>query len=82
MKYLVGYTGNWIYPIYWNFLASVKGDWFEDLPVVGEKLLAKRINQGIFVFGWIPKITNGKIRFRPQFKSYIEKFLSKIRGEK
>jgi hypothetical protein len=51
MKYLVSYTGNWIYQIYWNFLASVKGEWFENLPVVGEKLLAKRINQGIFAFG-------------------------------
>lgn len=51
MKYLVNYTGNWIYPIYWNFLASVKGEWFQDLPVVGEKLLAKHISQGIFAFG-------------------------------
>lgn len=51
MKYLANYTGNYIYPIYWNFLASVKGEWFLDLPVVGEKLLAKRISQGIFGFG-------------------------------
>ena len=29
MKYLASYTGNYIYPIYWNFLASVVGDWFE-----------------------------------------------------
>ena len=56
MKYIVNYTGNWIYPIYWNFLASVKGEWFEDLPVVGEKLLAKQISQGIFVFGLVGAI--------------------------
>jgi len=56
MKYLVNYTGNWIYPIYWNFLASVKGEWFRDLPVVGEKLLAKQISQGIFFFGIIGAI--------------------------
>jgi hypothetical protein len=51
MKYLANWTGNYIYPVYWNFLASVKGEWFENLPVVGEKLLAKQINQGIFGFG-------------------------------
>jgi hypothetical protein len=34
-------------------LASVKGDWFVDLPVVGYKLLAKRISQGIFFYGII-----------------------------
>lgn len=56
MKYLANYTGNYIYPIYWNFLASVRGDWFVDLPIVGEKLLAKQISQGIFVFGLIGAI--------------------------
>lgn len=29
MKYLGAWTGNYIYPIYWNFLASVIGEWFE-----------------------------------------------------
>ncbi len=29
MKYLAAWTGNYIYPIYWNFLASVVGQWFE-----------------------------------------------------
>lgn len=53
MKYLAAYTGSYIYPIKWNFLASVKGEWFENLPIVGEKLLAKRINQGIFAVGVI-----------------------------
>lgn len=51
MKYLATYTESFIYPIKWNFLASVKGDWFVNLPIVGEKLLAKRISQGIFAFG-------------------------------
>lgn len=53
MKYLATYTNNFIYPIYWNFLASVKGEWFADLPIIGEKLMAKRISQGIFGFGVI-----------------------------
>ena len=51
MKYLANHTGNWIYPIYWNFLASVKGEWFLDLPIVGEKLVAQTISRGIFAFG-------------------------------
>jgi hypothetical protein len=53
MKYLANYTGNYIYPIYWNFLANIKGAWSANLPVIGEKLLAKRIAQGIFTFGVI-----------------------------
>lgn len=31
MKYLLDWTGNPIYPIYWNFLANVKGEWFADV---------------------------------------------------
>jgi len=53
MKYLADYTGNYIYPIYWNFLASVKGEWFANLPVIGEKLMAEWISRGIFAFGAI-----------------------------
>jgi len=48
MKYLATWTGSFIFPIKLNFFASVRGDWFEDLPVIGEKLLAKRISQGEF----------------------------------
>src|SRR3989344_4299476 len=51
MKYLANYTGSYIYPIKWNFLASVKGEWFLDLPIVGEKLVAQTISRGIFAFG-------------------------------
>lgn len=29
MKYLATWTGNYVYPIYWNFLASVVGQWFK-----------------------------------------------------
>lgn len=57
MKYLVSWTGNWIYPIYWNFLASVKGEWFDDMPIVGARLLAKRISQGIFGYGLVGGVT-------------------------
>jgi len=53
MKYLADYTGNYIYPIYWNFLASVKGEWFANLPVIGDKLVAEWISRGIFAFGAI-----------------------------
>ena len=28
MKYMLDYTGNPIYPIYYNFAATVRGDWF------------------------------------------------------
>lgn len=54
MKYLATYTGgNYIYPIYWNFLANSVGVWSENVPVVGMKLVAKYINEAIFAFGVI-----------------------------
>jgi len=53
MKYLVAWTNNYIYPIYWNFLANVRGAWADDVPIDGEKLLAKYISQGIFIFGFV-----------------------------
>lgn len=51
MKYLVTYTGSYIFPIKLNFFASVRGDWLEDVPIVGVKLAAKRISQVIFSGG-------------------------------
>ena len=29
MKYLANWTANYIYPIWWNFIGSVVGEWFE-----------------------------------------------------
>lgn len=46
MKYMLDYTGNPIYPIYWNFLAGTAGRWMEDVVLNPEQLavqLAARI---------------------------------------
>jgi len=51
MKYLLDQTGNPIYPIYWNFLASVKGEWFTDVPLPPGTLQAQFISRIVFVFG-------------------------------
>jgi hypothetical protein len=51
LKYLLNQTGNAIYPIYWNFLASVKGDWFLDVPMPPGAVEAQLIARAIFVFG-------------------------------
>jgi hypothetical protein len=55
MKYLSNYTGNAIFPIYWNFLASVVGKWFTNVnsPFTHEQIIARFIGKGIFVFGFI-----------------------------
>lgn len=53
MKYLATWTGDSIYPLYWNFLANAQGEWAAEIPIIGEKLLAKQISQGIFAFGLI-----------------------------
>lgn len=65
MKYLATWTGNAIYPIYWNFLANATGEWAQDIPIIGEKLMAKYISQGIFVFGFIGAILT--LIKRPKF---------------
>lgn len=51
MKYLLDHTGNAIYPIYWNFLASVKGEWFADVPLPPGALQAQMISRVIFGIG-------------------------------
>jgi len=51
IKYLAFWTGNGIYPLYWNFLASVKGEWFIEAPIVGYRLVARQVNRGLFFFG-------------------------------
>ncbi len=55
MKYLLQYTGNAIFPIYWNFLASVIGKWFTnvDTPFTAEQVTARLIGKGIFALGFI-----------------------------
>jgi hypothetical protein len=58
MKYLSNYTGNAIFPIYWNFLASVVGKWFTNVntPFTPEQITARLIGKGIFAFGFIGSI--------------------------
>ena len=38
MKYMAGYTGNPIYPIYWNYMGNAAGAWMEDIPLDATKL--------------------------------------------
>jgi hypothetical protein len=40
MKYLLDYTGNPIYPIYWNFLGNAAGEWMEDIPLNTVQIIA------------------------------------------
>lgn len=53
MKYLERYTGNMIFPIYWNYLASFVGKWFSN---VGSSLSQIQIvgqwfGRGLFALG-------------------------------
>jgi hypothetical protein len=38
MKYLMDWTGNPIYPIYWNFMGNAAGEWMADIPLDATKL--------------------------------------------
>lgn len=48
MKYLLDQTGNPIYPIYWNFFASVQGDWFKNVVLSQQVLMIKYASIGVF----------------------------------
>jgi len=43
MKYLLNYTNNAIYPIWWNFLGNAKGEWQPDIPLNDEQVFIRYI---------------------------------------
>jgi len=50
MKYLLNYTGNPIYPVYWNFLATVVGEWFKkDVQLSAKVQLIKLLSQVVSI---------------------------------
>lgn len=53
MKYLVTYTGNLIYPIWWNFLGNAKGEWQADIPLTSAQVAVQPIWIGMFILSLI-----------------------------
>jgi hypothetical protein len=58
MKYMLDYTGNPIYPIYWNFLAGTAGRWMEDVVLNTEQLAVRLVARIILILsvaaaGWV-----------------------------
>jgi hypothetical protein len=53
MKYLQNYTGNPIFPIYWNFLASFIGKWFNnvEVPLLPNQIIGQWFGRGLFTLG-------------------------------
>lgn len=49
MKYMLNYTGNPIYPIYWNFLAGTAGKWIADIPMNEEQIQAQSVARVVLV---------------------------------
>lgn len=41
MKYLLDYTGNPIYPIYWNYLGGTAGLWMVEVPLEIDQIIAQ-----------------------------------------
>jgi len=48
MKYLLDWTGNAIYPLYWNFLANAAGEWVYRETYTSYQLAARPILVGVF----------------------------------
>lgn len=53
MKYLLDWTGNPIYPIWWNFLGNAVGKWQADLFPTARQLLAQKIYWGISAVSFV-----------------------------
>jgi hypothetical protein len=55
MKYMIIYTKNPIFPIYWNYLASVSGEWFENLhePLKSSQIVGQWFGRSLFTLGII-----------------------------
>ncbi|MFC1727458.1 hypothetical protein ACFL0Y_02955 [Patescibacteria group bacterium] len=53
MKYMLGHTGNAVFPIYWNYMASVKGEWFTNLdtPLTSIQVIGQWFGRGLFGLG-------------------------------
>lgn len=49
MKYLLDWTGNAIYPVWWNFMGNAAGEWQADLVPTPEMLMVKNIYTGILI---------------------------------
>lgn len=49
MKYLLDKTGNAIYPMYWNFLGNMKGEWQADILPTAEQLLVRKVYLGVLL---------------------------------
>ena len=49
MKYMLDYTGNPIYPIYWNFLAGTAGEWIADIPMNAEQIQAQWVARAVLL---------------------------------
>lgn len=50
MKYLLNYTGNAIYPIWWNFLGNAVGEWQAKIPLTPTQIAVRPIWVLMFVF--------------------------------
>lgn len=53
MKYLLTYTGNAIYPIWWNFLGNAKGEWQADIPLTSVQETVRPIWIAMFIVSFI-----------------------------
>jgi len=49
MKYLLDYTGNPIYPIYWNFLGNAAGAWMQEAALTPDRMWAQGIARVVLV---------------------------------
>ena len=40
-KYLLDWTGNPIYPVYWNFMGNAAGEWMVEAPLTPDRVIAR-----------------------------------------
>ena len=49
IKYMLDYTGNAIYPIYWNFMAGTVGKWIDERPLTAEQVQVQFVARLILI---------------------------------
>ncbi|MFQ5923050.1 MAG: hypothetical protein ACE5M4_09415, partial [Anaerolineales bacterium] len=56
MKYLASYTGNPIYPVYWNYLAGTAGRWMADVPMNPEQIQAQFVARIVLLLALVSAV--------------------------
>ena len=68
-KYLLDWTGNPIYPVYWNFMGNAAGEWMVEAPLTPDRVIARWTARIVLVIAGAAAIWI--FRNRRQYSAFI-----------